>query len=124
MTATANAPTAPSQASSPPAVKPRYSVDGSHEAYELWIEMPGVPKEGVSINLDQNVLTVRGQRKSRVPSQWRSLHKELNEVDFMLRLRLNAPVDENRLTAAMENGVLQIRLPVAEEARPRRIEIQ
>lgn len=124
MTATANAPAAPSQATPTPSVKPRYSVDGSKEAYELRIEMPGVPKEGVSIDLDQNVLTVRGQRRSKAPSQWKNLHKELNDFDFVLRLRLNAPVDEGRLAATMECGVLQVRLPVAEEAKPRRIEIQ
>lgn len=107
-----------------PAAKPRYFVDGTKEAYEVRVEVPGVSKEDVSIHLEDSLLTVHAKRKSAAPSGSKPLHRELNDLDFMLRLRLNTEVDEDKMTAALEHGVLTLRLPVKETAKPRRIEIQ
>lgn len=117
--------TTPTQSSAEvPAVKPRYSVDGGKDGYELKVELPGVPKEGISVNLDNSVLTIHAKRKSAVPSHWKVLNRELNDLDFVLRLKLNAPVDAEKMSATLENGVLSLRLPVKEAAKPRRIEVQ
>lgn len=107
-----------------PTAKPRYFVDGTKEAYELRVELPGVAKDGVSVNLEENVLTIHAKRKSAAPSESKPLHRELSDLDFTLRLRLNTEVDEEKMTAALEHGVLTLRLPVKETAKPRRIEVQ
>jgi len=107
-----------------PAVKPRYFVDGTKEAYEVRVELPGVPKDGVSINLEENVLTIHAKRKSAAPAESRPLHRELSDLDFTLRLRLNTEVDEEKMTAALDHGMLTLRLPVKETSKPRRIEVQ
>jgi HSP20 family protein len=106
------------------AVKPRYFVDGTQEAYEVRVELPGVAKDGVNINLEDNVLTLRAQRKPGALSEWKTLHRELSGLDYLLRLRLNAQVDEDKMSAALDQGVLTLKLPVREAAKPRRIEIQ
>jgi len=106
------------------AVKPRYFVDGTQEAYEVRVELPGVAKDGVSINLEENVLTLRAKRTPSALSDWKTLHRELSGLDFLLRLRLNTQVDEEKMTAALENGILTLKLPVKEAAKPRRIEVQ
>lgn len=106
------------------AVKPRYFVDGTQEAYEVRVELPGVAKDGVSIDLEENVLTLRAKRTPSALSEWKTLHRELNGLDFLLRLRLNAQVDEEKMSAALENGILTLKLPVKEAAKPRRIEVQ
>ena len=106
------------------AAKPRYFVDGTKEAYEVRVELPGVAKDGVNINLEENVLTLHAKRKSAAPAESKPLHRELSDLDFMLRLRLNTEVDEEKMTAALDNGVLTLRLPVKETAKPRRIEVQ
>ena len=107
-----------------PATKPRYFVDGTKEAYEVRVELPGVAKEGVSINLEENVLTIHAKRKSAAPAESRPLHRELSDLDFTLRLRLNTEVDEEKMTAALDHGMLTLRLPVKETSKPRRIEVQ
>lgn len=107
-----------------PATKPRYFVDGTKEAYEVRVELPGVAKEGVSINLEENVLSIHAKRKATAPADSKPLHRELSDLDFLLRLRLNTEVDEDKMTAALEHGVLTLRLPVKETAKPRRIEVQ
>ncbi|MBX7208283.1 MAG: Hsp20/alpha crystallin family protein [Verrucomicrobiaceae bacterium] len=115
---------AASRAAETPAAKPRYFVDGTKEAYEVRVEVPGVAKEDVSINLEENVLTIHARRKSAAPTGSKPLHRELSDLDFVLRLRLNTEVDEEKMTASLEHGVLALRLPVKETALPRRIEIQ
>lgn len=104
--------------------KPIYRVLDSQDAYEVRIEMPGVPKSGVAIRLEDGVLTVNGRRESAAKEGWKPLHREISSADYVLRLRLNSPVDEDRLEARLEQGVLRLRLPLRETARPRRIEIQ
>jgi HSP20 family protein len=104
--------------------KPIYRVLDGRDAHEVRVELPGVPKTGVSIRLEDGVLTVHGRREPVVPTDSKPLHREIPAEDFLLRLRLNTPVDEDRLEARLEQGVLSLRLPLRETARPRRIEIQ
>lgn len=112
-----------SAAPSQPVLKPRYTTEGTENAYVVNVEMPGVPKDAISIDLDKDVLTIRGQRKAAVPESWKALHRELNDLGYTLRLRVAAPVDESKLTAVFADGVLKVTLPVKEAAKPRRIEV-
>jgi HSP20 family protein len=104
--------------------KPLYTVSGNTDAYDVRVLMPGVSKKGVSVDLEENVLTVHGKCAVNLPEGWTALHSELPCADFQLRLRLNTPVDEDKLSASMENGLLTLHLPVKETAKPRRIQVQ
>lgn len=104
--------------------KPVYSVSSTGDAFQVRIEMPGVPKAGVKVDFEDKMLTVRGERNKVTPESWKTLHRELPALNYQLRLRLNAPIDEERLAATMENGVLNLVLPVRETAKPRRITVQ
>lgn len=104
--------------------KPLYAVGGNAETYEVRVQLPGVPKGGVKIDLDENILSIRGERQSATPEGWKTLHREISTQSYQLRLRLNVPVDEDKLTANLENGVLTVKLPVKEAAKPRRVEVQ
>lgn len=104
--------------------KPLYNVNASADAYEVRVEMPGVPKSGVKLDVEDGVLTVRGERNSTVPAGMKALHRELSPLSYLLRLRLNTPVDEEKMTAKLDDGVLTIRLPLKEIAKPRQIAVQ
>lgn len=127
MTASCCSPQTQAQTAAPTATevqrKPRYAVTSTDEAYTLRVELPGVAKDGVSIDSDKGVLTIQGQRKSAAPESWKPLHRELNHTSYVLRLKLNARVDEDKLTAQLADGVLNVTLPVREAAKPRRIEV-
>ena len=103
--------------------KPLYNVNGNSDAYEVRVEMPGVPKSGVKLDLEDNILTVRGERSSTVREGMKALHRELSPLNYLLRLRLNTPVDEDKMTAKLEDGVLSITLPLKEAAKPRQITV-
>lgn len=104
--------------------KPLYNVNGSADAYEVRVELPGVPKSGVKLDLEDSVLTVRGERNTTVPEGMKTLHRELSPLNYLLRLRLNTPVDEEKMVAKLEDGVLTIALPIKQAAKPRQITIQ
>lgn len=104
--------------------KPLYNVNGNTDAYEVRVELPGVPKSGVKLDLEDNILTVRGDRNTTVPEGMKALHRELSPLNYLLRLRLNTPVEDDKMTAKLEDGVLTITLPIKQAAKPRQIQIQ
>lgn len=104
--------------------KPLYNVNGNSDAYEVRVELPGVPKSGVKLDIEDSILTVRGERNTTVPEGMKTLHRELSPLNYLLRLRLNTPVDEDQMTAKLEDGVLTIALPIKQAAKPRQIAIQ
>ncbi len=103
--------------------KPLYKINGTAEAYEVRVEMPGVPKSSVKLDFEESILTVRGERSTAVPEGLKALHRELSPVGYLLRLRLNTPVNEEQMTAKLEDGVLTLRLPLKEVAKPRQIPV-
>ncbi len=105
-------------------LKPRYTVNAGKECYEVRVELPGVRKDGVNVRLDQGVLSVRAERKPSCAAEWKTLHRELSGLNYGLRLKLNAPVDETGLSAKLEDGVLVLSLPVKQAAKPRTIAVQ
>jgi HSP20 family protein len=105
-------------------LKPRYSVNPGKDSYEVRVELPGVRKDTVNVNLEKDILSIRAQRKPVAAEGWKTLHRELYEFDYALRLKLNAPVNETALSAKLEDGILVLNLPVKEAAKPRTIAVQ
>lgn len=103
--------------------KPLYHINGTPDAHEVRVELPGVPRSGVKLDLEENLLTVRGERASNAREGLKTLHRELSPLNYLLRLRLNTPVDEEKMTAKLEDGVLSITLPLKEAAKPRQITV-
>jgi HSP20 family molecular chaperone IbpA len=87
----------------------------------LWADLPGIDESSVDLQLDRNVLTIEG----RVPEspQSQTDYSEYEVGSFRRKFRLSNEIDTDRIEARMRNGVLELRLPKAERAKPRRIEI-
>ena len=103
--------------------KPRYAVARKDDAFVIRVDMPGVAKTGVSVEFHDDVLSIRGERGAETPPAWKPLHQELSAQGYQLHLRINALVDEDRLAAALEDGVLTLTLPVKPATQPRRISV-
>jgi HSP20 family protein len=87
-------------------------------------ELPGVKREDIEISLDNGVLTLRGDRKLEQETQERSYYRiERSYGSFVRSFTLPRSVDGERITANLEHGVLEIRMPRREEAKPRQINI-
>jgi HSP20 family protein len=105
-------------------LKPRYTVNAGKDSYVIRVELPGVRKDSLSVNLDKDVLSIRAERKPAAAEGWKTLHNELLHLNYGLRLKLNAPVNDATLTAKLEDGILVLTLPVKEAAKPRTIVVQ
>jgi HSP20 family molecular chaperone IbpA len=103
---------------------PPIDIHEGPEGLVLEADLPGVAQDGVSINLEDNVLTLTAKVDPPVAGQARALHEEYRPVDFQRSFILSDEVDRERIAAELNNGVLRLSLPKAERARTRRIEIK
>lgn len=103
--------------------KPYYDVTADKHGYHVEVHIPGVNKKDVQLEVKDNVLTLMASRIRRVPESWRPLSRELSHMDYRLKLQLNAHIDDGKVSAKTEDGVVHITLPLAEQAKPRTIPI-
>lgn len=89
----------------------------------LRLEMPGVPKEGLTIDIDGDLLIVTGARTEQ-PDSGRYLVRERPRNNFGRTYTLDETVDRNRIEAELSNGVLTVSLHLKEEVKPRKIEVK
>lgn len=94
------------------------------DKYLLTVDMPGVAKEYVKIDLEDNTITVSAERKHEVNEEKENfIHKEKYYGKFKRSFKLPKTVDANNITAGLENGVLAISIPKKEAAQARQIQI-
>lgn len=87
------------------------------------IDVPGIPAEGIGLTLENHVLTVTAERHGGYAEGDKVMVQERFDGTMTRRLRVPEWVDAERVTASCADGVLTVTLPVAERARPRRIDI-
>lgn len=88
------------------------------------IEMPGVAREGLDIELERNVLSVEGRVDFANYTNLRPVYTEYNVGHFSRRFRVPATVDAQGIKATLANGVLTLELSKSREAKARRIPVQ
>lgn len=105
--------------------EPRIEVNESSDAYEITAEVPGIPPEEVNITLDQNTLTITGEKKEEERRDDDQVHfRERRYGAFSRSLSFPTNVDEEQVDAENVNGVLRIRVPKSQAAQPRRIAVR
>ena len=103
---------------------PSVDIHETEESFELSVELPGVRKEDVSLEVKDSILSIRGERRSEKEVAEKSVHRiERRYGEFTRAFKVPSNVDASRVKAAYKDGVLQVTLPKAEDARPRQIEI-
>ena len=91
--------------------------------FVLKAEIVGLNPEDLQIEIKDDILTVKGEVKSETNGDGEYLLKEIFQGEFSRSLRLPEPVEIEKVEARVENGLLTIHLPMAEEARPKTIKI-
>ena len=104
-------------------IKPRYAV---HEAengqLNVRVEMPGVSKENLDIRVENNEMRVIGRREPEKDEHY--LLQERPQGDFLQTFTLDQTVDQGKVDATLEKGILKIRLDLKEQVKPRTIKIR
>ena len=98
-----------------------YETD-SHE-YVIKAELPEIRREDISITFDNNVLSVKGERKVEQRTEGTVHRLERPYGSFVRSFALPPTVDSGRISASYKDGVLTIRMPQREDAKPKQIEV-
>jgi HSP20 family protein len=89
----------------------------------LLFDLPGVDPQSIDLTVDQHVLTVRAQREREITEGDEVLAAERPHGTFIRRVFLSDTLDTTRVNAEYHDGVLRLTIPVAERAKPRKIEV-
>lgn len=101
------------------------SVNESAEQVTVRVELPGVSKEDIAVNVNNDVLTISGERKAPERKENEQyIRNEISYGKFERSLSLPYPVDVEKVMASQENGVLTVVLPKHENAKPKQITIR
>jgi HSP20 family protein len=113
------------QAFGTPARPAAMPIDAYRHAEEFVVELdlPGVDASSIELTVEKNVLTVHAERRRRGPEDAELVVGERPHGTFSRQLFLGESLDPDRLTADYADGVLTLRVPIAEKAKPRRIEV-
>jgi HSP20 family protein len=88
------------------------------------LEMPGVEKKNVEINIEDGILNVEGRIDLTKYQGLQPLYTEYNIGHYSRSFRLSSKIDQNKIAAEMKDGVLALKLPKVEEAKPRAIQVK
>ena len=92
------------------------------DVFVLEFDLPGVRPETIDIDVERNVLTIKAERPAS-NGDWESLAAERPKGLFSRQLVLGENLDLEQIEANYESGVLALRIPVAEKAKPRKVEV-
>ena len=107
-----------------PAWAPALDIAERKDAYLVTVELPGVKLDDLDITLEDGLLTIQGERHFAHDSSEEQVHRvERRSGSFRRAITLPAQVMADEVEASMEDGVLRILVPKAEEAKPKRIQV-
>ncbi len=90
----------------------------------LIADMPGVEKDAIDINLEKRILTIKGRVAPFMPEGFELTYAEYDMGDFERSFTLDDTIDQEKIEAAYNNGVLTLKLPKAEKVKPKKIEVK
>ena len=102
---------------------PYTDIHETDEALIVTMEMPGVAKDALDVHLEKNVLSVEGRVDFGEYEDLEPVYTEYNVGHFQRSFRISSEIDQSRIAAGIENGVLTLSLPKAEEQKARRIAV-
>jgi HSP20 family molecular chaperone IbpA len=93
------------------------------QALSLIVEMPGVKKENVDVQVENDVLTIQGRIDFSNYEGLQPLYTEYNVGDYSRSFQLSSKIDQGKIKAQLRDGVMTLVLPKAEKAKPRKIAV-
>jgi HSP20 family protein len=105
--------------------RPLADVSESKDGFTVKVELPGTKQEDISVSVEENVLSVKGERKRETETTEEG-YSRIERVygSFERQFTFPATVDMDRIHAAYRDGVLEIRLPKKEEAKPKTVKVE
>jgi HSP20 family protein len=106
------------------ALLPPVDVVEDANGITLYADLPGVSRENLSLHLETDSLTIEGTVALDVPQDMQSSHADVTLPRYRRVFTLSKELDAEQASAELKNGVLTLRIPKAQHAQPRRIEVK
>lgn len=114
---------APEQAREEATLLPPVDVIEDASGITLYADLPGVPKDRLSLQVEADTLTIEGELGLDLPEGMEASHAEVGLPRFRRVFTLSRELDAGKVSAEFRHGLLTLRIPKAEHAQPRKIEI-
>jgi HSP20 family protein len=102
---------------------PAYTLHETDDDYTVTVNLPGVTKDNLTVTAEDGVLTIAGKRSWQQPEGWTPLHLESADADYSLSFTYADAIDAEKISAALNDGVLKLTLPKSETRKPRKITV-
>jgi len=106
------------------ALLPPVDVVEDASGITLYADLPGVPKDKLSLQVEAGTLTIEGEVALPVPEDMEATHAEVSLPRYRRAFTLSKELDVDKVAAELNNGVLRLRIPKAAHAQPKRIEVR
>jgi len=106
------------------ALLPPVDIIEDQDGIILRADLPGVTREGLNIDVNADTLTIEGTVKLGESREIQNVYAEIRVAQFKRSFVLSRDLETGRIDAAMKNGVLTLRIPKHEKAKPRRIPVK
>jgi HSP20 family protein len=103
---------------------PKLELQESADNYLIRAELPGLGAEDIELNVDNDVLSLRGEKRQGEEKNFRGFHySERSYGSFTRAIQLPPGVDASKIDASFKNGVLEVKIPKSERAKPQKIAV-
>ena len=106
------------------ALVPPVDVFEDEAGITLYADLPGVPRDKLQLHVDGDTLSIEAETGLALPEDLQSNHTEVGLGRFHRVFTLSKELDTQRISAELTQGVLTLRIPKAEHAKPRRIDVK
>jgi len=103
---------------------PEADVFEDSKGITLQLDMPGVAKDRLNLQVNQNALIIEGGAQISMPQDMAALHAEVRSTRYRRSFVLSEELETDKIDASLRNGVLTVRIPKRAELQPRRVEVR
>jgi HSP20 family molecular chaperone IbpA len=107
-----------------PAQMPAVDVVEDDAGITIYADLPGVPKDKLSLRIDGETLQIEGEMVSDAPEGMEAIYAEVRVPRYRRGFTLSRELDTEKIDASLKDGVLALRIPKAEHAQPKKIEVR
>jgi HSP20 family protein len=107
-----------------PALLPPVDVIEDSTGITLYADLPGVPRDKLSLRVEGDTLSIEAEAAFTVPEGMQASHAEVQLARYRRAFALSKELDADKVAAELSQGVLRVRIPKAEHAQPRKIAVK
>jgi len=105
-------------------LRPQVDICEDSSGITLQADMPGVPKDGLDIQVNKDNLSIEGVAAIAMPENMEPLYADISVTRYQRNFSLSSELDATKVDASLKDGVLTLHIPKREELKPRKIEVR